>query len=112
MRLTAKRIARLRKRIGRHPDGHGLYLQIASAGAASWLFRYEVAGRERMLGLGPLHTVSLKEARERAKAARLQLLDGVDPIEHRKAKRAAEAAKKAATITFREAARPITASGG
>src|SRR6516165_9031276 len=104
MRLTAKRIARLRKRIGRHPDGHGLYLQIASAGAASWLFRYEVAGRERMLGLGPLHTVSLKEARERAKAARLQLLDGVDPLEARKAARATRALEAAKAVTFREAA--------
>src|SRR6516162_2418475 len=104
MRLTAKRIARLRKRIGRHPDGHGLYLQIASAGAASWLFRYEVASRERMLGLGPLHTVSLKEARERAKAARLQLLDGVDPLEARKAARAARALEAAKAVTFREAA--------
>jgi len=104
MRLTAKRIARLRKRIGRHPDGHGLYLQIASAGAASWLFRYEVTGRERMLGLGPLHTVSLKEARERAKAARLQLLDGVDPIEARKAVKAARALEAAKAVTFQEAA--------
>ena len=104
MRLTAKRIARLRKRIGRYPDGHGLYLQIASAGAASWLFRYEVAGRERMLGLGPLHTVSLKQARERAKAVRLQLLDGVDPIEARKAAKAARALEAAKAVTFREAA--------
>lgn len=104
MRLTAKRIARLRKRIGRYPDGHGLYLQIASAGAASWLFRYEVAGRERMLGLGPLHTVSLKEARERARAARLQLLDGVDPIEARKVTKAARALEGAKAVTFREAA--------
>jgi integrase len=104
LRLTAKRIARLRKRIGRYPDGHGLYLQIASAGAASWLFRYEVAGRERMLGLGPLHTVSLKQARERAKAVRLQLLDGVDPIEARKAAKAARALEAAKAVTFREAA--------
>ena len=32
------------------------------------------------MGLGALHTVGLDEARERARLARLQLLDGIDPI--------------------------------
>src|SRR5262249_51863156 len=52
----------------------------------------------------PVHAFTLKEARERAREQRQLLADHVDPLEHRKAKRAAEAAKKAATITFREAA--------
>ncbi|MCP3462649.1 Arm DNA-binding domain-containing protein [Bradyrhizobium sp. CCGUVB23] len=41
---------------------------------------YERNGRERWMGLGPLHTVSLQEARERARKARGQLLDGIDPL--------------------------------
>jgi len=101
--LTAKKVERV-KAPGRYFDGHGLYLQVRNADNKSWLLRYERDGRERWYGIGPTHTVTLREARERARAARLLLLDGVDPIEHRKAKRAAEAAKKAATITFREAA--------
>ena len=73
MKLTAKRVAKLLKRPGRHPDGDNLYLRVSRPGKASWLLRYERAGRERMLGLGPIATISLGEARERAKAARRQL---------------------------------------
>ena len=56
MALTAKRIERLRKVPGRHPDGtvKGLKLQVTDAGVASWLLRYERSGRERWMGLGPL----------------------------------------------------------
>ena len=98
--LTVKRIARLRGAPGRYPDGHGLYLEVQGPNNASWKLRYERGGRERWLGLGPLHTVGLAQARERARAARLQLLDGVDPID---AKRAA-AARATRRVTFREVA--------
>jgi hypothetical protein len=66
MALTALKVARL-KEPGRYADGLGLYLQITLSGVKSWILRYERAGRERWMGLGPLHTVSLKEARERAR---------------------------------------------
>ena len=55
---------------------------------ASWVLRYQRAGRERMVGLGPLHTVGLAEARSRARDARLALLDNIDPIERRKREQA------------------------
>ena len=102
--LTPKRIERIREP-GRYHDGHGLHLQVTPAGVRSWLLRYQRDGRERWLGLGPLHTVSLKEARNRAKRARLDLLDGVDPIDARKAKKAARALAAAKALTFEEAAR-------
>jgi integrase len=103
--LTTKRVER-EKRPGRYRDGHirGLYLQIGPTGGKSWLLRFERDGRERWLGLGPLDVVDLKTARERARAARLLLLDGVDPIDHRKAERAKLAAAKAKLLIFREAA--------
>lgn len=82
MKLTVNSIAKLTAP-GRYFDQHGLYLQVQRAKNRSWLLRYETGGRERWAGLGPLHTVSLKEARARARKARLQLLDGIDPIEQR-----------------------------
>ena len=87
--LTAKKVER-EKRPGRYRDGHirGLYLQIGPTGGKSWLLRFERDGRERWLGLGPLSVVDLRTARERARAARLLLLDGIDPIDHRKAEKA------------------------
>ncbi len=57
------------------------------------------------MGLGPLHTVTLAEARVRAHRARLSLLDDIDPLEARteaKAKRARTATK---AMTFETAAR-------
>jgi len=104
MNLTAKRIAKLLKRPGRHLDAHGLVLQVINPNNASWLLRYQRDGRERWLGLGPLHTVGLADARVRAKAARLQLLDGIDPIQAKKDKKEAAKLAAARSITFREAA--------
>jgi hypothetical protein len=102
--LTLKRIARLTES-GRYSDGHGLYLQVISPTNRSWLLRYERNGRgERWMGLGPLHTIDLNQARERARKARQQLLDGIDPLDARKAQRAAQALEAARTITFEKAA--------
>jgi integrase len=102
--LTTKRIAKLLKQPGRwkHHDGHGLFL-VGQDGRASWFLRYQTNYRERWHGLGPLHTVTLKEARERARKARLMLLDGQDPIDTRRAEKAAralEAAKRQEAMTF------------
>jgi integrase len=104
VQLSAKKVEKL-KMPGRYHDGHGLYLQVVSPTNRSWVFKYERAGRERMLGLGPLHTFSLAEARQRARAARQQLADGIDPVEAKKALRVALKVETAKTITFETAAR-------
>ena len=87
-----------------YADGGGLYLAISKAGVRSWIFRYRVASGERAHGLGPLHTVSLKQARERALVCRQQRLDGIDPIEAKRAARSEAAVAAANTATFRECA--------
>jgi integrase len=104
MKLTAKRVVRFLKKPGRYPDGDQLYLKVSTPGRASWILRYERDGHERMLGLGPLHTIGLSEARIRAKAARQQLLDGLDPIDQRRAQKAERALAAAKAMTFAQAA--------
>jgi integrase len=89
---------------GMHADGGGLYLQVTASGAKSWIFRFMLNGRAREMGLGPLHTISLAEARERARECRKLRLDGVDPVEARKAKRAGERLAAAMAMTFAECA--------
>jgi Arm DNA-binding domain len=101
--LTAKRIESLRTKPGRYGDGLGLYLCVVSKENASWVYRYQRGGKDRMLGLGPLHTVSLKNARERAREARLKLLDGIDPVAEKKAKKSAAALEVSRHITFEAA---------
>ena len=53
--------------------------------------QFKRGGRSHYLGLGPLHTVGLAKARERAAEARLLLLEGKDPISERRRSRAAAA---------------------
>jgi integrase len=118
MALTTKRVESLRRKPGRYLDGgdlgRGLYLQV-TPGGASWLLRYERGTKisrktgkpipgERWMGLGALADFSLKEARDRARAARRKLADGLDPLEEKKAAKAARELAKAKGITFREAA--------
>ena len=72
---------------GIHHDGGGLYLQVTGKGAKSWIFRYMRNGRPREMGLGPAHAIPLAEARLRAAACRRMHVDGIDPIEARRAER-------------------------
>jgi integrase len=111
-RLNAKQIANVRLPEGRDSillnDGANLLLQVSQSAKGgynkSWLFRYERDGKRHDLGLGPLHTFSLAEAREKARLLRQQIYAGVDPIE---SKRADERARELAQIkaqTFEQTA--------
>jgi hypothetical protein len=102
-KLTARQVAALSKP-GRYSDGGNLYLEIRREGSKSWAFRYMIAGRARELGLGPLNTVSLQEARNRAMEARRCLIEGKDPIEVKREARTAAAIERLKTMTFAEAA--------
>jgi integrase len=85
-RLTASRIGRLR-RAGLFADGGGLYLQVMPGGSRSWIFQYDRGGRRTKLGLGPLHTVNLEEARLKARELRAQLISGARPTSGRRERR-------------------------
>ena len=89
---------------GLYGDGHGLYLQVSAFGTKAWVFRYMIDGVARKMGLGPVHTVSLAEARKRAADARLKALDGIDPIQEREAARIARRLQAAKAMTFKQAA--------
>ena len=98
-RLTELQVQRADK--GWHNDGGGLYLRVAGRKQRWWVFRYG-AGGKRYHGLGPLHTIGLAEARERARQCRKLLLDGADPISAGRARRAAVALEAASAKTFAE----------
>lgn len=89
---------------GMYPDGLGLYLQVSKWQTKSWLFRYSQNYRLRSLGLGACHTITLTEARKRAKQARQQLLDGLDPIDTKHEKRQTALAARARMMTFDQCA--------
>jgi hypothetical protein len=94
-----------------HADGGGLYLQVTPAVVPSWVFRYRATGgRERYHGLGPLHTVGLALARQRAAEARLMRLDDVDPIEAKRTTQIAARIDAVKTMTFKACAEAYIAA--
>jgi integrase len=105
-RLTARYVATA-TREGYHADGAGLYLQVTSSGAKSWIFRYTLRKKPHEMGLGPITAVSLASAREKRDEYRRLLASGVDPLEARgRAREASEALFGAVAKEYIEANRP------
>ncbi len=102
-KLTAVKVAKLTER-GRYADGGNLYLQISQWGTKSWILRYMQNGKARTMGLGDLATFSLSEARQRARAMRQLLADGIDPLQKRREAQQMAKIEAARTVTFKEAA--------
>jgi hypothetical protein len=111
-KLTARRVATIRPPNGRKAgvvaDGGNLYLQVSTGRhgniSRSWVFRYELAGQRREMGLGPIHTLNLRKARLRARELREQLLNNVDPLDERQKARQALITERAKTVTFEKTA--------
>lgn len=59
-------------------DGDGLTFTLSKNGAASWVLRYRLAGKQREKTIGRYPDVSLKMAREIAAEDRVRVQQGVD----------------------------------
>lgn len=99
-KLTALKVKKLTKP-GWYPDGQGLYLQVSNTGSKSWVYRYEIDGKERRHGLG---ATSLKAARKAAEFCRQLRNDKHDPIEYKRKLEADQALKKTKTVNFKKCA--------
>ena len=103
-RLTDTFCKKSKLKRGTYADGGGLYLQVSKSGTKAWILRYMMSGVAHNMGLGDFERVTLKEARSKAMAAHSLIVDGIDPIEERKARKQALAAEKAKALTFKECA--------
>jgi integrase len=101
-KLKALDVQRLQP--GLHPDGGGLYLQVAPGGGRSWLYRYSLHGKEHRIGLGSVSAVPLKLARQLAAQARQLRATGVDPLAQKREQQNAHTVAEAKATTFRECA--------
>jgi Arm DNA-binding domain len=86
-----------------YADGNGLYLHIGSGGK-SWIFRYQIEGRRRDMGLGSVDLVSLAEARDRILDLRRSIRNGADPLETKRQENANRRALRVKALTFADAA--------
>ncbi len=107
--LTAIEVARLR-----HPGSRGnvtfavgnvagLLLQCTPTGARTWLLRTMVGTKRREIGIGGYPDVPLADAVRIAREAKEKIRQGIDPVEERKAARAALAAQQARGLIFSDA---------
>jgi len=85
--LTALKIESLSD-TGRYADGSGLYLNISKDGTKSWLYRYQLKGKRRWMGLGSYHRKSNTLAMARSQSIEVKALvnRGIDPIEQQRDK--------------------------
>ena len=90
----------------------GLNIQVLPSGAASWLLRVLVGEKRREIGLGGYPDVTLAQAREKAREAREAIRQGIDPVEKRKAARAALVAAQRRGLTFSTAVDRFLAAKG
>jgi hypothetical protein len=111
--LTTRLVGKTDLSPGYYCDGGGLYLQVSKKyGTRSWVYRYSIGrkanGRQnvREMGLGGAGKsgITLEQARKLARECREHLQRGDDPLELRRAKRAAARAEAAKRITFKQAA--------
>jgi hypothetical protein len=86
--LTALKIKGL-KGPGRYNDGRGLMLYVKPSGSRTWVLRTQVDGKRRDFGLGRADDVSLAEARKVADVLRKEVRGGADPVERKRAAKAA-----------------------
>lgn len=96
---------------GKYCDGGNLYLQvrkstrkIPSGVTKSWLFRYSRFGKETWMGLGPYPDVSLSEARNLATRERKKILQDIDPLTDKRARKIAARLAHDKMLSFAECA--------
>jgi integrase len=81
--LTVKAVENAKPGAARReiPDGEvrGLYLQVFPSGKTSWCFRYRFGGLTRKLTIGASPEIGVKDARDLARKAHVQVANGIDP---------------------------------
>lgn len=68
-------------------DSSGLYIVINPNGSKLWRYRFRLDGKESVFAIGAYPDVSLAEAREKRKEARLLVQQGINPAKDRAEKK-------------------------
>ena len=92
--------------VGRHAVGGvpGLCKQIGSSTSASWILKVTVGGRHKEIGLGSCRSVTLKEARDRARQIRVDVSQGLDPLQCKRQAKLERRRKQQRAKTFDQVA--------
>lgn len=99
---TTIRTAKPKEKLYRLSDANGLCIEVTPSGSKLWRYRYRFDGSAKMLALGTYPSITLVKARQLRDEARQLLVDGINPADHKKAVRQAQAVEG---ITFEVLAR-------
>ena len=86
------------ERLVKLSDGDGLQLWVMPTGAKYWRLAYRLGGKQKLLALGSYPQTSLAEARAARDAARKLIKAGLNPLQAKRAERAAQTAASANTF--------------
>ena len=102
--LSDAKIRTLRSRpaVYRVADRDGLCLEIRPSGLKAWRYRFRMDGKQQLLALGRYGDVSLREARELVREARLLVEQGLHPLHERR--RRQEERRRTSQSNFRQVA--------
>ena len=87
---------------GVYMDGGGLRFRVMPNGSRTWIMRITIQGVRRDISIGPLATLSLAKAREKAHEIRKAVADGRDPASERRARRSPPKAPSEVITTKKE----------
>lgn len=62
----------------------GFGVRVYPSGKKSFVFKYRSGGRTRMMTLGRFGVLTVKQARDKARRARVDVADGTDPLEEKR----------------------------
>ena len=71
-------------------DGEGMYLRVYPNGSKYWQLQFWFEGKQKILSFGVWPDISLKDAREKRFEAKKKIKEGVNPIEEKKERLAAQ----------------------
>jgi len=99
------------KQTGRHTTNEkGLQLLIKKGGYKYWVLRYTYGANRHDLMLGSFPEISVADARKKAQEARYKLSQGINPLDERRAKKAALLAQTSSAINFEQFALEVIES--
>ena len=95
---TAIRRATPSERDYKMADAKGLFLLVTKAGGKLWRWKYRFEGQEKKMSFGQYPEVTLAEVRALHAAGRRLLSSGVDPMDQRRAEKAASESPDASSF--------------
>jgi integrase len=79
-------------------------LQVTPAGVKSWVYRYTIRGKTRVIGMGAAGRISFQEAQKRSRKIRVLLDDGIDPLAEKDRIKAEQKQTAAQSMIFQQCA--------